>query len=134
MGKSKLAPRPAYTIPRLELCAALLAVDMYELIRDEIDDTDVNAAKFYTDSKIVLGYIHNVTKIFYVYVANRVTRIRKSTHPDQWCYVNNDSNPADHATRPILAVLLKYTSWFSGPPFLTQTNSSEPENIHILTL
>ncbi|XP_071226640.1 uncharacterized protein [Salvelinus alpinus] len=129
MGKSKLAPRPAHTIPRLELCAALLAVEMYELIRDEID-IDVNVAKFYTDSKIVLGYIRNVTKRFYVYVANRVTRIRKSTHPDQWCYVNTDSNPADHATRPILAALLKYTSWFSGPPFLTQTNSSEPENIN----
>ncbi|XP_064864890.1 uncharacterized protein LOC135564299 [Oncorhynchus nerka] len=63
MEKSKLAPRPAHTIPRLELCAALLAVEMYELIKDEID-IDVNAAKFYTDSKIVLGYIHNVTKRF----------------------------------------------------------------------
>lgn len=36
MGKAKLAPRPAHTIPRLELCAAVLAVEMYVTIRDEI--------------------------------------------------------------------------------------------------
>ena len=34
MGKSKLAPRPAHTIPHLELCAAVLTVEMYELIRN----------------------------------------------------------------------------------------------------
>ncbi|KAI3368040.1 hypothetical protein L3Q82_026867, partial [Scortum barcoo] len=50
MGKSmKLAPRPAHTIPRLELCAAVLAVELYELISEEID-TVVDAVKFFTDS------------------------------------------------------------------------------------
>lgn len=83
MGKSKVAPRPAHTVPRLELCAAVLAVEMYELIRDEMD-IDVDAVRFFTDSKIVLGYIHNSTKRFYTYVANRVIRIRKTTHPEQW--------------------------------------------------
>lgn len=28
MGKSKLAPKPAHTVPRLELCAAVLAVEL----------------------------------------------------------------------------------------------------------
>lgn len=37
MGKSKLAPHPAQTIPWLELRVAVLAVEMYELIRDELD-------------------------------------------------------------------------------------------------
>lgn len=35
MAKSKLTPRPAITIPRPELCAAVLAVELYEPIRDE---------------------------------------------------------------------------------------------------
>ncbi|KAI3365733.1 hypothetical protein L3Q82_000698 [Scortum barcoo] len=49
MGKSKLAPRPAHTIPRLELCAAVLAVELYELISEEMD-TVMDAVKFFTDN------------------------------------------------------------------------------------
>lgn len=71
MGKSKLAPQPAHTVLRLELCAAVLAVDLYD-----------DAVEFFTGSKIVLRYIYNSTRRFYTYVANRVTRIRKLTHPE----------------------------------------------------
>lgn len=124
MGKAKLAPHPAHTIPRLELCAAVLAVEMYETIRDEIDE-EIDSVRFFTDSRVVLGYIHNVTKRFYLYVANRVTRIRKSTHPDQWCYVNTNNNPADIATRAVSAERLQYTRWFFGPQFLLQSNAQE---------
>lgn len=42
MGKSKVAPRPAHTVPRLELCAAVLA----ELIRDEMD-IEVDTVRFF---------------------------------------------------------------------------------------
>lgn len=37
VGKSKLAPQSEPTIPRLELCAAVLAMEMAELIHDELD-------------------------------------------------------------------------------------------------
>ncbi|XP_028847241.1 uncharacterized protein LOC114796892 [Denticeps clupeoides] len=119
MGKSKVAPRPAHTVPRLELCAAVLAVEMYERIRDEMD-IELDTVRFFTDSKIVLGYIHKYTRRFYTYVANRVSRIRKTTHPAQWVYIPTSDNPADKATRPIAASTLASTNWFSGPSFLTQ--------------
>ncbi|XP_036952751.1 uncharacterized protein LOC119018863 isoform X1 [Acanthopagrus latus] len=133
MGKSKLAPRPAHTIPRLELCAAVLAVELYELISEEIDTT-IDAVKFFTDSKIVLGYIHNSTRRFYVYVSNRINRIRRSTHPNQWNYVPTDSNPADHATRFIPAAQLQHSNWFSGPTFLYQDKAAETPESNIFTL
>lgn len=63
---------------------------MYELIRDEMD---IEVLHRY--SKIILGYIHNSTKRFYTYVANRVIRIRKTTHPAQWFYIATSDNPAD---------------------------------------
>ncbi|TWW54543.1 hypothetical protein D4764_0103490 [Takifugu flavidus] len=124
MGKSKLAPRPAHTIPRLELCAAVLAVELYELIRDEID-VEVDVVKFFTDSKIVLGYICNSTRRFYMYVSNRVIRIRRSTHPDQWHYVPTELNPADVATRTIPSTQLQRRIWFSGPAFLYHDKTRE---------
>lgn len=46
MGKLKLAPRPVHTIPSLELCAAVLAVELHELIRDEMD-IEVDSVKFF---------------------------------------------------------------------------------------
>lgn len=51
MGKSKLSPRPAHTIPCLELCVAVLAVDMADFVRDEMD-IEFDKVTFYTDSKI----------------------------------------------------------------------------------
>ena len=37
MGKAKLAPRPEHTVPRLELCAAVLAVELANLVSVELD-------------------------------------------------------------------------------------------------
>eukprot|EP00079_Xenopus_tropicalis_P024746 XP_012817710.2 PREDICTED: uncharacterized protein LOC100485864 [Xenopus tropicalis] len=127
MGKSRLSPKPAHTIPRLELCAAVLTVELYELIRDEIDK-DLDAVRFFTDSKTVLGYICNTSRRFFLYVANRVNRIRQVTHPDQWAYVPTEQNPADYASRPTKTIHLQNSIWFSGPPFLYHTDREELGN------
>ncbi|XP_057685988.1 uncharacterized protein LOC130912137 [Corythoichthys intestinalis] len=39
LGKARLAPKPDITIPRLELCAAVLAVEVAELVLEELDVT-----------------------------------------------------------------------------------------------
>ncbi len=105
MGKAKLAPQTSHTVPRLELCAAVLAVKIAEQIIQELD-IKPDTLLFYTDSKVVLGYICNETRRFYVYVSNRVQRIRKFTHPEQWQYIPTLQNPADVATRPVTACRL----------------------------
>ncbi|XP_039885710.1 uncharacterized protein LOC120732292 [Simochromis diagramma] len=117
MAKAKLAPHPAHTVPRLELCAAVLATEMAVFIQDEMD-IDIHSVTYYTDSKIVLGYIYNTSRRFYVYVSNRIAQIRKSSRPDQWHYITTEENPADHGTRPTTAAALKGTNWFTGPSFL----------------
>lgn len=81
MGKAKLAPQSEPTIPRLELCAAVLAAEMADLIQEELD-LELDAVNFFTDSKVVLGYICNETKRFYIYVHNRVQRIHQASKPE----------------------------------------------------
>ncbi|KAK0132197.1 hypothetical protein N1851_032987 [Merluccius polli] len=124
MGKAKLAPLSVHTVPRLELGAAVLAVEICELIVSELDIKSDNL-KFYTDSKVVLGYIYNETRRFYVYVGKRVERIRKSTHPAQWHYVHTSQNPADVATRSVPAARLSDTNWLTGPDFLAHSVESD---------
>ena len=124
LGKAKLAPRPETTVPRLELCAAVLAVEIADTVVDEMD-TEFDAVSFYSDSKVVLGYIHNESRRFYVYVSNRVQRIRRSTSPEQWKYVSTTENPADCASRSVPAGSLTNTMWLSGPAFLLESAERE---------
>ena len=123
-GKAKLAPSHPTTVPRLELCAAVLGVEMTQLIIEELD-LDLQAVAFYSDSRVVvLGYISNESRRFYVYVSNRVERVRKSSSPEQWFYLLTQKNPADLATRSVQAQNLKDSIWHSGPRFLYHHGSS----------
>lgn len=81
---------------------------------------------------MVLGYIYNETRRFYVYVHNRVQRIRQTTRPEQWHYVCTENNPADHASRSVTPSLLARTTWFTGPDFLY--SHSEPERVQSFDL
>lgn len=57
---------------------------------------------------------------FYVYVHNRVQRIRQSSKPEQWIYVPTELNPADHTSRGVTASKLNESSWLKGPQFLSK--------------
>ncbi|KAM4019382.1 uncharacterized protein ACNLHF_000087 [Anomaloglossus baeobatrachus] len=116
-GKAKLAPKPDHTIPRLELCGTVLAVEIADFIRQELC-VEIDEVQYYTDSKVVLGYICNQSRRFYVYVSNRIERIRRSSKPEQWRYVPSELNPADHATRPMSISSFANSSWLTGPEFL----------------
>ncbi|TKS65471.1 hypothetical protein D9C73_028149 [Collichthys lucidus] len=128
LGKARLAPKPDITIPRLELCAAVLAVEVADMVQEELDST-FDEVYFYTDSKVVLGYIFNDKRRFYVYVHNRVERIRRSTQAHQWHYVPTHLNPADHATRGLPAEHLSHSTWLSGPPFLTDSSQGQTQEV-----
>lgn len=93
---------------------------MADLLTTELD-IDLQKVKFYTDSRVVLGYIHNTSRRFYVHDSNRVAQIRRLTHPNQCQFVSTDQNPADHGTCPISPELLSHTNWFTGPEFLHRT-------------
>ncbi|XP_052406346.1 uncharacterized protein LOC127952103 [Carassius gibelio] len=125
-GKAKLAPQPDLTIPRLELCAAVLAIEITEMIVSEMDTMFDNIV-YYTDSKVVLGYIQNQSRRFYVYVHNRIQRIRQSPCSGLWKYVPTHLNPADIGSRTVTSDLLSSTTWLKGPAFLHEASLHSPE-------
>ncbi|XP_033726768.1 uncharacterized protein LOC117316337 [Pecten maximus] len=126
LGKTRVAPKQGHTIPRLELCAASLAIEVAEIVSQELD-IPPKSITYYTDSKVVLGYLNNKTRRFYVYVTNRVERILKFSEPHQWHYVRTSDNPADHGTRFVPSALLADCSWIMGPELLF-SNLLEREN------
>jgi hypothetical protein len=120
LGKAKLAPSHGHTLPRLELCAAVLAIEVAELVKESlaIPATDFT---YHTDSKVVLGYIYNNSRRFYNYVSNRVDRIKHASKPTDWCHVKTEDNPADLGTRSVAVETLQDSSWLQGPTCLRQT-------------
>ena len=105
MGKARLAPIKAVTVPRLELPAATVSVWLGEIIKKGLDDK-AETTQYHTDSVTVLRYIANDEKRFHVYVANRVELIRNLSDPNQWRYVNTKEKPTDDASRGLDASTL----------------------------
>jgi len=138
LGNSRLAPKAAVSLPRLELCAAVEASQALSWTVTELRDKPDNV-HLYSDSLVTLGYINNETRRFSKYVSRRVEIILKHTKPSQWHYVESKMNPADVGSRPLAAGSLLSTLWFTGPPSLKDASDYScavpiandlPEQIH----
>ena len=74
MAKSRVALLKPVTIPRLELTAAQLSVKAGATLHREPEYDQITEV-FWTDSKVVIGYISNDARHFHVFVANSVQQI-----------------------------------------------------------
>ncbi len=100
------------------------------MLKEELE-LKIDQEYFWTDSKVVLGYINNEAHRFHIFVANRVQRIRETTDPAQWHYIDTEQNPADHASRGLKLSELINSNWLTGPKFLWEreivTSKTTPE-------
>ena len=124
MGKTRNAPIREWTIPHLELQAAVLATRLSKMIVNELD-LQVDQTFFWSDSVTSLQYIKNETKRFQTFVANRVAEIHETSSPEQWHHIPGIMNPADDGSRGVGAQYFHAECrWWSGPKFLW-----EPEHM-----
>ena len=125
-AKSRVAPLKFVTIPRMELCAAVMAVRVALFVLAELR-VEVDQTFFWSDSTTVLSWINSTTFRFHVYVGNRLGEILESSDPEQWRYVRSAVNPADDLSRGIPASdLSPQHRWFTGPPFLRLNQEEWP--------
>ena len=95
----------------------MLASEITEIVKKNLD-INLHAVKYYTDSKVVLGHIHNQSRRFYTYVINRIDKIRTVSSPTQWNFVQTHLNPADDGSRGLKVANLQDSKWLVGPKFL----------------
>ena len=95
-AKSKIVT--GSTIPRAELRAAvagtILATTVAKNLKDKVDKIT-----FFTDSTVVLAWLHQDARPLTIGVRSCVIEIHRFSSPDQWQHVESENNIADLGTR-----------------------------------
>ena len=118
-SRARLAPIKMLTVPRLELCGAVMAEDLVRDVKEALDLADNVTVATWTDSKTVLSWLKSTDLALRMFVANRVQKITMIVVPNCWRYVPTDTNPADLLSRGASPGHLSTESlWQCGPTFL----------------
>lgn len=129
-SKSRVSPVKVVSIPRLELCGAVLSAQLTKKVCLTLN-IKITSFFYWTDSTIVLSWLNGDPSQWKPFVANRVSDVQQNTKLGTWRHVPTDQNPADLISRGVPAdQLIKQNLWWHGPSWLCDSSRSLwPEDI-----
>ena len=141
MSKSKVSPVKQVSIPRLELLAATVGVQLFQIVTTTFTNANVtwDQVYAYSDSTTVLAWLSRNSRAWVTFVSNRVSAILEVIQRSDWYHVKTADNPADLASRSATSrschpgELAENSMWWRGPTLLQAEDFTTPNQDHLVT-
>jgi hypothetical protein len=124
-SSSKVAQIKQLTIPRLEICAAVLLARFFKRATRALN-LAIHKTYLWSESSFVLTWIKGTPNKWKTFVGNRVSLIQEKTSSAHWKHVPSQDNPADLISRGTDPTTLSTSFWWNRPEWLLQDSSSWP--------
>lgn len=123
-SKSRVAPLKRITLPRLELCAAVVVSRLLKYAMSVLEGRlEVKHVFAWSNSTIARAWVKGLSYEYKTFVANRASECQTNVSPENWHHVSSSQNPADCASRGLMpSQLVNHKLWWKGPQWLSLPN------------
>ena len=106
-SKSRIASLRKQSIPKLKLLSCLLLVSLINTLKKKFNNFyDILNFYLWTDSFVAYSWIVNTSKVFPLFIQNKVKEIRNLVDTACFKLIDTKRNPADFVSRGIKPVEL----------------------------